>query len=290
MLSLHSRRGRLAVARLVMASCVALLTGCTAHGGSATGSGDLLATVKADKKLVIGTSNDPPWSSVENGGKASGIVPDVLREVLRRAGIGAEIESIAMPFDSLIPALTAGKIEMIGDSIYSTKERAQKVDFSRTLFYNPPALVVKYGNPQNLTKLSDLCGKTGATYKGTTFVKDLDTASKACPDGEHIEVRLYDTLFATMQDVAAGRVDGALLDSSISAYALANNPNIGVELVRGFTSYDREATANAVAISKGNQSFFDMFNPIYAQMLADGSVAKIFEQHGMTPTAVWLSA
>lgn len=249
---------------------------------------DLLSEIKSSDKLVIGITNEPPWSSLE-GGEATGIVPDILNAYLERAEIDAELEPVVMPFDSLIPALTSERIQLIGTAMYSTPERAAVVTFSDTIFYNPAALVVQEGNPLGLSELADLCGHTAATFKGTVWGDQLKAASAECPSGEPMEVKVYTSIFDTMQDITVGRVDGALVDSSISAYALEQNPDLGVELSADFVDPGKKESDDALATTKGNAEFFKSFDPTYQKMLEDGTVEEIFEKYGMTPTDIWLT-
>ena len=217
-----------------------------------------------------------------------GIVPDILREYLKRAGMdGVDIKSTAMPFDSLIPSVKSGRIQLIGDAIFDTAEREKQVQFTDTVFYNTEALVVAKGNPKNLSQLSDLCGNVGATYKGTSWVQDLQTASSKCSKGS-ITVKTYDTVNQVMQDIANGRVDGGLIDSSIAAYAISKNPNLKIELAAGYTPLSRESSNNALAVDLKDKTFAASFNKYYAEMLKDGTVAKIFEKNGLAPADVWL--
>lgn len=262
-----------------------ILSGC-----GTTGSGnDLVGAMKSSHVLQIGTSNDAPWSSVDSSGKAVGIIPDILREYAKRAGMGdVNIQSTPMPFGSLIPSLLAGRIELIGDAIFNTPVREKQVQFTTTAFYNTEALVVAKGNPKHITSIPDLCGHVGATYIGTSWVQNLQDASAKCPSGSSITVKTYATVDEVMQDIANGRVDGGLIDSSIAAYAISRNPNLNIELAPGYVPLSRADSDNALAVSLKDKTFVASFNKIYAQMLADGTVAKIFEANGLRPAKVWL--
>jgi len=277
------RTGFLSIAAILVGALA--LQGCS----SSPDGDDLLGAVKAGKVLTIGTSNDPPWSSVTGGGDAVGIIPDILREYAKRADMpDVKVESTAMPFDSLIPSITSGRIQMIGDAMYATAKRAETVQFSRVLFYNTEALVVAKGNPKNLQSIPDLCGNVGATYKGTSWVDDLNNASTKCPGGKSITVKTYTTVDQVMQDIANGRVDGGLIDSSLAAYAISQNPDLKIELADKYVPLDREKSNNALGIKLTDKTFMASFNKIYTEMLADGTVAKIFEKNGLVPAKVFL--
>lgn len=287
MRSTSKARPWFAMCSIALSVIVGGATACSGGSGSGSG-GNLIESIKSSNQMTIGTSNDAPWSTVSDSGEALGIVPDILREFLHRAGIDATIKSTAMPFDSLIPSVGSDRIDVIGDAIFATEERAKQVNFTRTIFVNPEGLVVRAGNPDNLVNLSDLCGRTGATYKGTSWAEDLKKASAQCPDGKSINVKVYTTVFEVMQDIAAGRVDGGLVDASITEYAISKNPALGVELAPGYVSPNRSASQNALAVNRSDNSFAEAFNPIYTQMLDDGTVGKILAKWGLTSAKQFL--
>ena len=176
-------------------------------------------------------------------------------------GVKAEIHVVAMPFSSLIPALTSGRIDMIGDAIYATAARKQIVDFTDTTFYNPESLDVAKGNPGHLHALKDLCGKAAGTYEGTTYVESLRKASAACPAGHPVDIHQYPTIQNVFADLSAGRIDGAVVDSSLSAYALKQNPALSFELVGDYIPEDRQGSGCAFGIAKGSFKFPDGVQP-----------------------------
>lgn len=274
-----------AVAVATLLAGAGLLSAC---GSSSSAGDDLVGNIKSAKVLTIGTSNDAPWSSINSSGRAIGIIPDILREYLKRAGLAnVTIDATAMPFDSLIPSIKSGRIELIGDAIYNTPVRDKQVQFTSTTFYNTEALVVAKGNPKHISSIAGLCGKVGATYKGTSWVQNLEDAGSKCSSGS-ITVKTYDTVYEVMQDISDGRVDGGLIDSSIAAYAISKNPNLNIELAPGYVPLSRADSDNAFAVSLNDKTFTASFNKIYAEMLADGTVAKIFEEDGLTPAKIWL--
>lgn len=272
---------------LLLAASLAL-SACSGDGGTNGAAGtDLLAQIKASKVLTIGTSNDAPWSSVKDG-KAEGIVPDLIREYLKRKGVQADVQSTPMPFDSLIPALTSGRIQLMGDAMYRTPAREKQVAFTDILFYNTEGLAVAKGNPLGISDLAGLCGHNGATYKGTVWADDLKNASAACPGGKQIDVKVYNTIYEALQDIQTGRVQGVLADASIAALAIKQNPNLGMELAAGYKPMDKASSDNALAVAPKYKAFVDDFSAVFQQMKADGTVTKIFENAGLSPAQTWL--
>ena len=249
----------------------------------------LLAKVKSEGKLIVGTSNDAPLSYVDSQTQeASGALTDVLVEFLKRQGIDAKIDMVTMPFGSLIPAIQSGQIEIIGDAMYIRPARAEVIDFTVTTFYNPEALDVVKGNPKNLHQLADLCGKSAGTYLGTTYVDTLNAASAKCTGGTKIDIKQYPKIENVFADLSAGRIDAAVVDASLSAYALAQNTSLNFEIVGDYIPESKNTSNCAFGIAKGDQAFLDAFNSTYTQMLSDGTAATIFTKWGLTPTDFFL--
>jgi polar amino acid transport system substrate-binding protein len=274
------------VTKFLVVTGIGLLSGLAAPPADATG---LLDRIRKDGVLVIGTSNDAPLSYVESSTKqAAGVLPDILTEFLRREGINARLDVIAMPFASLIPSVQSDRIELIGDAMYIRPERQKVIDFTDVTFYNPESLDVAKGNPQHLHALRDLCGHSAGTYQGTTYAELLKSANNSCPSGKPIQIQLYPTIQNAFADLSAGRIDAAVVDASLSAYALKQNPALGFELVADYRPQDKATSGCAFGLAKGNSDFVAALNKTYAAMKQDGTAAKILAKWGLTPTDFFL--
>ena len=261
----------------------------TAEASSTAALTGLLAKVKSEGKLVVGTSNDAPLSYADAQTQVpSGALTDILVEFLKRQGIDAKIDMVTMQFGSLIPAIQSGQIELIGDAMYVRPKRAEVIDFTMTTFFNPEALDVVKGNPKNLHQLADLCGKSAGTYLGTTYVDTLNAASAKCPNGTKIDIKQYPKIENVFSDLSAGRIDAGVVDASLSAYALSQNPSLKFEIVGDYTPEGKTTSNCAFGIAKGDQAFLDAFNSTYVQMLSDGTAGTIFTKWGLTPTDFFL--
>jgi polar amino acid transport system substrate-binding protein len=264
---------------------VLVATGCgsSGDGGSSGGGGSSKLGLKSSDTLVIGTSNDAPLSFLVNG-NAQGVLPDVLREVMKQEGL-KNLKSVAMPFASIIPSVQSDKIDMVGDGMYVTPERSQQITFTKASMFNPEGLVVKKGNPQNLHSLDELKGHTVGTYQGTVWVEWLNDLHK---QDSSIKVKLYPTIQGVIDDVGTGRLDAALIDASITGYAVKKNPGLGVEVVSDYQPRDKQGTAIAFGVAKGNNALASAVNKALASMRSDGTLEKILTRWGLTPTSLYL--
>jgi polar amino acid transport system substrate-binding protein len=266
----------------------AIAAAATWSGGRA-GAASLLDKVRQSGTILIGTSNDAPLSYLAPQDKSPvGVLPDVLREFFAREGLTVRIQMEAMPFASLIPAVQSGRIDLMGDAMYVRPARQQVMDFTDVVFFNPESLDVPKGNPLRLHALTDLCGHSAGTYEGTVYVDMLKKTAVACPADHPLTIRQYPTIQSAFADLAAGRLDAAIVDSTLSAYAIKQNPALNFELVADYVPEDKKDTGCAFAVMKGDAGFVAAFNKQYAAMLADGTAANLFAKWGLTPTDFFL--
>ena len=259
------------------AACVATATPAAAQGA--------LAKAKAAKTLVVGISggNAPiAWMSASD--QPMGITLDFCQAMLKREGI-EKIDVYTMPFGSLIPALTSGRIDLACDTFFPTDKRKQLVDFTDILFYNSEALIVKKGNPKGIHKLGDLAGKSAGSYEGTVWIDWLNDLNK---QGAKIDAKAYPTPTELIADVAAGRLDGGLVDAVLAAYAVKQNPNLGIELVTDYQPREKVSNAVALAVRKDSGDLREALNGTLAAMKADGSLDRVFEKYGLVPPSYYL--
>lgn len=132
----------------------------------------------AGKIVFCSDTSYPPMESLE-GGKAVGADVDIANAVAELMGVEAEIKTTG--FDVIIPALLANKCDAIISALTNTPERAEKVDFADYVIVGS-LLMVKKGNPEDITDLESLRGKTVAVQAGTTQKDMLDEANEALAD------------------------------------------------------------------------------------------------------------
>ena len=119
-----------------------------------------------------------------------------------------------MPWDSLIPALQADKIDIIADNIHETPDRIKVIWFSGPAWWYGPALIVTSDNPDNIQSYDDLTrdGVTAGAVSGSAAAEYLNfigadvttfkdnTAEFAAAEQGRVSVILEDdTKFAAYQ-------------------------------------------------------------------------------------------
>ncbi len=204
------------------------IAGCGSSSGSSSGSsgqgstsGDtgsgstgnlqslLPAKVKSSGALTIATSPDsPPMESLDNG-KYVGLDIDLANAIAHELNV--KVKFTHLKFESLIPSVQSGRVDMAMSSISDLPERQQKVTFV-DYFESGYAFVTPKGNPKGIKSLSDLCGLTMAAQRGTQEQQILDDTSKKCKkDGnKQINVKLFPDYSTAFLQLKTGRIDALL--------------------------------------------------------------------------------
>jgi polar amino acid transport system substrate-binding protein len=159
-----------------------------------------LAQAKDWKEIRVGTdATYAPFESQDAGGNIVGFDIDIMNAVC--ADIGAKCTYVNQDFDGIIPALQAGKFDVIVSSLSITPERQQIIDFTDKYYNAPSAIVVaKDSDIKGATK-QDLAGKTVGVQSSTTFSNYVE---KVLTDSQE---KTYPKLPDAELDLAAGRVD-----------------------------------------------------------------------------------
>jgi polar amino acid transport system substrate-binding protein len=239
--------------------------------------------------LTIGTTNFPPFSFIPTGKtKVQGALIDVLQYVINKENLGLTIKQVVVPFASLIPAIQARKIDMVGDAMYRTSARAKQVLYLKyPTMYNPEALVVQKGDPKHLHSLKDLHNVTVGTYEGTVWVDWLKAIHKR---DSSVKVKLYPSIQAVIADLATKRLDAAVIDASTTGYGLKQNPSLPLQIVPQYKPANKTSTGLYFSVKKGNTSLASVLNAgIHKLETTDrAKLVAILNRWGLKPTSFYL--
>ncbi|MGN0801686.1 MAG: transporter substrate-binding domain-containing protein, partial [Candidatus Faecivicinus sp.] len=136
--------------------------------------------------------------------------------------LGYDLEIVDMDFDSLIPAVANGKIDMVLAGLTVTEERKQNVDFTTSYATGVQVVIVKEDSP--ITSVDDLFAE-GANHKvgvqqGTTG--DLYCTWDIADEGLG-SVEPFKTGTDAVLALTSGKVDCVVIDNEPAKNFVAAN-------------------------------------------------------------------
>ncbi|ELD5361886.1 basic amino acid ABC transporter substrate-binding protein [Campylobacter coli] len=166
--------------------------------------------------LKLGTAPNYKPFNYKQDSKLTGFDTDLVEEIAQKNGI--EIVWVETNFDGLIPALKAGKIDMIASAMSATDERRQSVDFTKP-YYMSKNLYIKLKNNEALQTKTDLEGKKIGVQLGTL----QENTAKAIKD---VQVQSNKDLNIAVLALKNNKIDAILADQDTAKGFLAENPDL----------------------------------------------------------------
>ena len=242
----------------------------TQNAALAEGDGPVMAKIKADGKLVVGTEAQYAPYEFKNL-KAEFVGCDIFLAQKIADALGVKLEIIDMSFDGIIPAVQAGQVDLGIAAFTNTPARAEVIDFSDLYETSLQYLVVAAKNADVYTTKEALAGLKVGAQKGTI---QSQLITSALPDSQLFELDKYPELAL---EVANGTIAGLVVDSAVGDSIVANSN--GALAVSGFEFSAEEASfGKSVVIPKGNEDLVAAVNAVIAEVLEDGSYQAAYEE------------
>jgi len=252
---------------LAIALCVLLTLSCFAGCGASE------AASAGSNKLTVATSPDfPPFESLNADGEVFGIEIDILNLICEELQMELDIQQV--DFDSVLPGVQAGKYDMGVSGISVTPAREENTLFTDPYCLAAQAIVVVKGSP--IAAKADLEGKTVSVQTGTT-------AESYCMENGY-KVSAFTANADAQEALIAGKVDAWVIDDLTAAEMVKiYNEEHGETLVVLGEAMTTEPYAFAFAF--GSEELVEKINGILSKLVADGTVAEIFEKYEAPYTA-----
>ncbi|MFB7111359.1 ectoine/hydroxyectoine ABC transporter substrate-binding protein EhuB [Streptomyces sp. NPDC056190] len=273
-----SRRGFLTRTAAVggMLTVPGLLAACS-KTDSGDGKGSKLEQLKKQGYVKVAYANEAPYG-FEEGGQLKGEAPTLHREIFKALGVD-ELKPTFSEWDGLIPGLQAGKYDVISAGMAIIPERCQKALFSEPEFVSPTAMMVKKGNPKNLTDLASAksAGATIGVMSGAVE-KGYVTAAGISESGIRTLQKPQDGADA----VAQGRIDAFVLTGISLRWLARTNPKVEVTdsfvpVVDGVKQY----SPGGAVFRKGSEELRDAFNEQLKKITSDpGRYVQLVGEYG----------
>jgi polar amino acid transport system substrate-binding protein len=225
--------------------------------------------IKSKGKLVIGIQGDnPPFGFVNTSGKQEGFDADVGELFARELGVAVEFVPLAVA--NRIPALTAGRVDILFATMAMLPERAKAVQFSKPYVANyitlvaPKATVVKAN--ADMGKL--VIGVPRASVQDAQITKNA-------PEGTTI--RRFDDDAATIQALLSGQVQAVGGNMFYVQRLNAQKPD-GFEDKLEFTRL-----YNGACTRLGEKEINAATNAFIDKIVGNGELAKIYAKWMKVP-------
>lgn len=276
-------------------------TGSSTTGASTTGAGvsvtadpalhaKLPASIRSAGMIRVATNIPyPPWEmhTTAGGSQPTGIDYDLSQAIGAKLGVTARFDQT--DFDSIIPAILAGKEDIVMAGIFDTAVREKAlsfVDYARDGY----SILVKKGNPQGIASADDLAGKTVAVQSSTTeqsavtaFSKKLKSQGK-----QGISIVSFPGDSDALLAVSSGRAECRVEATSAAAYAVKTYGNGGAfELVSSPSVASTFGTGMVgLGVPKKDTALLDAIQQAVQALITDGTYAKIMDKYGTSLVSV----
>ena len=224
---------------------------------------EVLDKIKKTGVLKVGMSTFVPWAMRDKNGQLIGFEIDVAKKVAEDMGV--KVEFVPTAWDGIIPALLAGKFDVIIGGMTITPKRNLSVLFTQPYSHSGTLVAVskKHGGVESITDLNKR-SVTLAVRRGTT---PSYAAKQYCPKAK---LRQYDDTHQALQEVLNGHADAVLADfSTIGRWTAEYSDQL-------YMPFDEPLNpgSEGFALRQGNHDALNWFNHWIEMRTADGWLKK----------------
>lgn len=210
---------------LLFVSALILLFACAHKTGTGLDgpAAPIIDRILEEGELVVGTAGSmPPLNMTTKEGEIIGFEVDLAGYVADAMGVKLRLE--AMPFSELLPALEAGKVDMILSGMSITPKRNLKAAFVGPYFISGKAFLTKIERIASAKDGSEIDSPstTLAALKGSTSEYFVE---QSIPKAKLVTTRDYDE---AVDMVLRNKVDALVADYPICLVSLFRYPDKGL--------------------------------------------------------------
>lgn len=220
---------------------------------------------RPDGVLLVGTeATYPPFEMTNDEGEIVGFDIDLLKAVAADQGLVLEFQD--MDFDSLVPALQGGTIDIAVSAMSITPLRQKQVSFSDP--YIEAGLVVAVGlSAGDVKGVEDLENLRVAVQQGTTGAAKAEELLELKRLGS---LKYFPNISVAMMEMLNGGVDAVINDRPATAAFVARHPD-KIKIVGETLASDEYG----FALAKGREELLAQLNAGLASVKANGTLARL---------------
>ncbi|MCW2901160.1 MAG: hypothetical protein JWO67_3425 [Streptosporangiaceae bacterium] len=290
-------RARFATAAIAAAALSASLSACSNNDAAqaqqsqpaVAKDASLAAMVPARFKGGVNVASGvyAPMEMLTENGKFTGFDYDLGQALAGKLGVPFHFEN--QDFDTIIPSLQSGKHNIIMAGMNDTAARQKTLDFV-DYFHAGLAILVRKGNPDHISTVLDLCGKTVAVGKATVQGDLMRSESRKCPGAGKGPIKIAEvpTEPDAQLQVRAQKATADVLDAAPAEYA-ASTAGGGklFEVVHdaqhpgGYSPVD-----TGIGVLKKDHDLTLALQAALKSLIADGTYKKVLAKYELTSYAI----
>lgn len=207
---------------------------------------------------------------------------DVMMAKLIAEHLGMELEIVKLDWDSLVPAVASGDVDMViaGQSI--TADRLEVVDFSDPYFYASIVTLTKADSAYaSATSVADLAGATCTSQLGTIW---YDVCLPQIPGANILTAQ--ETAPAMLVALESGAVDLVVTDMPTALAATAVYSDfvlLDFTGTAGEFEVSEEEINLGISIKKGNTELLNAVNEVLATLTVEDYEAMMADAIAVQP-------
>lgn len=218
----------------------------------------------------------PPFNYVNAAGKVEGFDVDVGEALCARLARGCEW--VVVPWDGLIPALQAGKFDVLMSSMTITDERRRQVLFTRPYYFSYGMMIAGKGSGLSFSA-EGLKGHTVGVQAATTHEAWLRDRF-----GEAIELHAYPSSDDMFLDFQNGRLDAVFAEAPAMVPWMEKNGGVAAYEQVGENVTDLAlGTEIGIAVRKEDTQLAGELDAALDDIIADKIFATIARKYFSFP-------
>ncbi|MCI9887298.1 glutamate ABC transporter substrate-binding protein [Micrococcales bacterium 31B] len=250
---------------LVLAGCGSSSTAGEGATPAATtfAAGTTMEKIQKAGKLRVGVKFDQPlFGQKAPDGKVQGFDIEIAKIIATDLGLSEDqIEYQEAVSANREPFIMNDKVDIVIATYTINDERKKSIDFAGPYYEAGQAILVKKGNPKQITTPDTLSGKNVCSVTGSTPAENI---AKLVPDAT---VTLFDTYAKCVTALNNGQTDAVTTDNVILAGFVAKSPD-DLELADGGKTFTKEPYG--IGLKKGDEEFRTFINDTLEKAEKDG--------------------
>lgn len=266
---------------LAVSAMILTATACSSGNSSTGSSSDSAASDNASEggfkldKLSVGADIAyPPFEYFDTDG-VTPIGVDVELAYALGEKMGCEVEMVNTGWDGIFAGLSKGDYDVVISAVTITSDRLLEFDFSDPYIENYQSINVLADGTIKPASPADLAGLRVGYQEDTT--SDIYLTEYIDKNGIEVDTYEYATVMNAWDDLAAGRLDAVICDSTVATKYLAD-----AKFTQSWNQTSEEGAVPeqfAVCMPKGSTELQAAINKALEEIKADGTLDKIFNTY-----------